>query len=509
MALRATLTIFCSLTVSACMGAGAMAATRLSTEGNVYLINPYTNPAETYYGFRIATGDFNGDDIDDMAVAELGASTRFRVLLGKSYPIGGPYPLARFTAKTVTTPSHGSVLATGDFNGDGVDEVAIGDRDSVSNPGGGGTVYIFRRSATDTWSLQEIIRQGLNGYNGVDTAGDRFGNALASGDFDGDGYDDLAIGVSGKESTGSPVIQSAGAVQIVYGSTSGLSGARDRVFTSLNDGLGFSPDNSDQYGYALAVGNFDADAHDDLAIGVVQRGCPNGGERAGGVVILKGSSTLGLSTVNAQSFQPGQSGILGNCASRGYFGAALSAGRVNGQSFQGLAIGAPLADVGGVEKTGAVHLLFGGAGGITVGGNQFISVTDLPGGESIPFLQFGNQVKPGRLRTTTQSLVIGSPNQTVNGLPMAGALWILHSGNGSATITPAIAERWTGSGSLGIGPPAANDNFGNTIAIGDFNGDGMDDLATGAYQHAMGGDAHAGGGQVIYQSEFIFRDDFQ
>lgn len=490
-------------------GAPAVADTRLGTEGDVYLANPYADPAESYYGFRTATGDFDGDGIDDLVVSELGNSERFRVLLGKAYPIGGPYPLSRFSGKTVTTPAYGSVLATGDFNGDGVDEVAIGDRDSASNVGGGGTVYIYRRSMADNWSLQTIIRQGLGSYNGIDTAGDEFGFALASGDFDDDGFDDLAIGVPGKDIAGSPAVSAAGAVQVVYGSASGLSGARDRVFTTSNDGLGFTADNADQYGYALAAGDIDADGDDDLAIGVVKRGCPNTGERAGGVVILKGSTSLGLSTLEAQAFQPGANGMLGSCPLAGYFGAALSIGKVNGQTFNGLAIGAPLTDVGGVEKTGAVHLMFGSSGGLNTGANQFITVSSLPGGVSIPLLQFGNQVKLGRLRTNTQSLAISASNDTVNGLLQAGSLWVLHSGNGSAIISTQIAERWTASARLRIGPPAATDKFGGSIAIGDFNGDGLNDLVIGAYQHDVGGDANVGGGEVLYQSEFIFRDAFE
>ena len=487
----------------------SMADTKLGTEGNIYLANPYADPAESYYGFRTATGDFDGDGIDDLVVSELGTSQRFRVLLGKAYPIGGPYPLTRFTGKTVATPAYGSIIATGDFNGDGVDEVAIGDRDSASNVGGGGTVYVYRRSAADNWTAQTIIRQGLGSYNGVDAAGDAFGFALASGDFDDDGFDDLAIGIPAKNQAGSPAVLGAGAVQVVYGSASGLSGARDRVFTSANDGLDFAPGNSDFYGYAVAAGDIDADGDDDLAIGVVRRACPNTGERAGGVVILKGSTSLGLSTLEAQAFQPGVAGMLGSCPLADYFGASLSIGKVNGQAYQGLAIGAPLSDVGGIEKAGAVHLMFGGPGGLNTGANKFISVTDLPGGVATPLLQFGGQVKLGRLRTNAQSLAIGSALETVDGLAEAGAMWVLHSGNGSAIISTQIVERWTASANLRIGPPAANDKFGASIAIGDFNGDGQNDLVIGAYQHDDGGDANAGGGVVLYQSEFIFRDGFE
>jgi hypothetical protein len=200
--------------------------------------------------------------------------------------------------------------------------------------------------------------------------------------------------------------------------------------------------------------------------------------------------------------------MLGDCASRGDFGAALSAGPVNGQAYMGLAIGAPRADVGGIAKTGAVHLVFGGPSGLNPGGNLRVTVTDLPGGVSLPFLQFGNKVKLGRLRSGTQSLAIASQNETVDGLLEAGALWILHSGNGSASISASIVERWTASANLRIGVPEAGDSFGASMTLGDFNGDGMNDIAIGAYGNDYSGDVDTGGGAVIYQSEFIFRDDF-
>ena len=112
------------------------------------------------------------------------------------------------------------------------------------------------------------------------------------------------------------------------------------------------------------------------------------------------------------------------------------------------------------------------------------------------------------MRSNTQSLAIASQNETVNGLPEAGALWVLHSGNGSAIISTSIVERWTASANLRIGVPETGDEFGAGMAIGDFNGDGMNDIAIGAYADDYSGNIDTGGGAVIYQSEFIFRDDF-
>lgn len=59
-------------------------------------------------------------------ISELGTSQRFRVLRGKTYSIGGLCPISIFTGKTVATAAYGSILATGDFNGDGLNDLVAG-----------------------------------------------------------------------------------------------------------------------------------------------------------------------------------------------------------------------------------------------------------------------------------------------------------------------------------------------------------------------------------------------
>ena len=54
-------------------------------------------------------------------------------------------------------------------------------------------------------------------------SGDHFGQALAHGDFDHDGYQDLAVGVPGE---GVDVLISSGAVEVIYGALLGLDSSR-------------------------------------------------------------------------------------------------------------------------------------------------------------------------------------------------------------------------------------------------------------------------------------------
>ena len=50
--------------------------------------------------------------------------------------------------------------------------------------------------------------------------------------------------------------------------------------------------------------------------------------------------------------------------------------------------------------------------------------------------------------------------------------------------------------------------MGNDLAIGDFNGDGRDDLAVGAYLYDDGVDTDSGAVQVLYQTDILFKDGF-
>ena len=95
---------------------------------------------------------------------------------------------------------------------------------------------------------------------------DHFGYAAASGNFDGDGFDDLAVGVPFDDVSGNA---DAGEVAVFYGSASGLEAIVPAAFHSdLPAGMPDSPNPSDFFGAALAAGDFDGSGTDDLAIGV-------------------------------------------------------------------------------------------------------------------------------------------------------------------------------------------------------------------------------------------------
>src|SRR5262245_9799767 len=83
----------------------------------------------------------------------------------------------------------------------------------------------------------------------------------AHGDFNGDGFDDLAVGTPKENSN-------AGAVQIIYGTSSKLAAANNQTWSLDSPGVNGVAHTNEFFGSALAVGDFNGDGFDDLAIGI-------------------------------------------------------------------------------------------------------------------------------------------------------------------------------------------------------------------------------------------------
>ena len=147
--------------------------------------------------------------------------------------LGGMTTLAVLGAQALTV--HSAVAAptpvvidrTGwhDFNGDGYDDLAIGvPSESVAGNLQAGAVHVLYSSKDGLVSLgSQFFREGVSGIPGVPETSDHFGTALASGDFDDDGYADLAIGVPGEDVFANGTNeQESGIVVILHGSPTGL-----------------------------------------------------------------------------------------------------------------------------------------------------------------------------------------------------------------------------------------------------------------------------------------------
>jgi hypothetical protein len=221
----------------------------------------------------LAAGDFDGDGNDDLAVGAPGESPG-NVF---TYRVEGSEGLRYWTTIAPSSTGDdeddrfGSAFASGDFDGDGRDDLAVG-APGVSP----GTVFTYRGNDTEgllPWTDLSPPSVGVD-------QDDRFGFALAAGDFDGDGNDDLAAGAPGATSGD--------------GNRSGLvytyRGSRDEGLQSWSDTgqswLGVDEED-DRFGFALVAGDFDGDGNDDMAVGAPGES-PGEGEQSGYVFTFRG-----------------------------------------------------------------------------------------------------------------------------------------------------------------------------------------------------------------------------
>ncbi len=185
-----------------------------------------------------------------------------------------------------------------------------------------------------------------------------------SADFNGDGFADLAIGVPYEDVES---ITDAGAVQVLYGSSAGLTAADDQLWTQDSPGMEDIAESYDYFG-ALAAGDFNGDGLADLAIGVSHEDLGTKID-AGAVNVLYGSAT-GLSAANNQFWNQDSTAIRGQAGRQDNFGWPLAAGDFSGDGKADLAIGVPEEDVKGIESAGAVNALYGSPNGLNAANSQ-------------------------------------------------------------------------------------------------------------------------------------------
>jgi hypothetical protein len=372
---------------------------------------------------------------------------------------------------TTHAAADGSLQA--DFDNDGFPDLAIG---VVGEDAGiEGAVNVLYGTPTGlSGTGGQFFTQDSPGVPGAAEPDDGFGRTLAVGDFDRDGFADLAIGVL-DEDVGS--IADAGAVNVLYGTPGGLTGAGGQIFTQNSPGVGSAAEPGDSFGFALAAGDFDHDGFADLAIGAPDE---NAGTiaNAGAVNVLYGAAG-GLTGVGSQIFTQNSLGVPGVAERDDNFGYALAAGDFDSEGFADLAIGAPGEDVGTLDRGGAVNILPGSAGGLTGPGSQIFTQNSpgVPGGTELGD-NLGLALASDDFNSDSfADLAVGSA-EDVGTLEDAGAVNVLPGSAGGLT---GVGSQSFTQNSPGVpGDPQENDGFGGrALAAGDFDRDSFADLAVG------------------------------
>jgi len=168
-----------------------------------------------YSGFSVSGGgDVNGDGYDDILIGAFGNNDG-GTTAGKAYIILGPIyvhmDLIGADASFIggSNDQTGDAVATaGDVNGDGYDDVLVGAYLDETGGSVAGITYLFYGPVLGD------INVNIADASFIGNPGDFSGRAISGAlDVDGDGYDDILIGVPKNDDGGND----AGKAYLIYG----------------------------------------------------------------------------------------------------------------------------------------------------------------------------------------------------------------------------------------------------------------------------------------------------
>ncbi|MEZ6063708.1 MAG: FG-GAP-like repeat-containing protein [Planctomycetaceae bacterium] len=385
-----------------------------------------------------------------------------------------------FTATLDNSDFLGNAVASlGDLDGDGIQDLIAGAYLDDDVPSGSGAAYVLFMNNDGSVRSDQKISGTQGGFTGVLENADRFGRSLTNiGDLDSDGVTDIAVGVPGDDDGGS----NRGAVYILFLNSDGTVKSHQKISTTTGGFTG-AVENFDEFGSSLASpGDLDGDGVLDLIVGA--RLDDDGGPNRGAVYVLLLNSD---GTVKSQQkISDTSGGLAATLGDSDFFGNAMAvSGDLDGDGVNDVVVGAYNSDDGGTDR-GAVYVLFLNSSG-TVKAEQKISNTS--GGLSATLDdsdQFGSSItNMGDINGDgIDDLVIGARHDDDGGTDRGAAYVLFMNSTGTVKSHRKISNT---SGNL----TATLDNsdfFGTSVAnVGDIDGDGLNDLAVGAYGDDDGG----------------------
>ena len=313
------------------------------------------------FGGSLAIGDFDGDNNKDLAVGSHGESQNgesrsgfVHIFYGDGSVIdsGNLNVINQVSAgeDIEADDQFGYSMAAGDFNSDGIDDLAVGSPfEDLNGQQNAGIVHVFFGTSDGLGPSSTSELTQISGGSEIESD-DYFGYSMTTGDFDGDGIDDLAVGSPGEHQSGK---SESGFVHVFYGSINGFDTSRK---PRINQAFGGSEiDTGDRFGHAMTAGDFDGDGIDDLAVGSPGEE-QDGAQNSGLVHVFFGAGSR-FSTGDVEKF--GQNSIGRLAQAHEQFGFSLTSGDMNDDGFDDLAVGSPFRTVSEEVNAGSVQLFPG------------------------------------------------------------------------------------------------------------------------------------------------------
>ncbi|MFJ1670372.1 esterase [Streptomyces bottropensis] len=418
------------------------------------------------------------------------------------------------TAPSAYAGSPGSTRASdrnSDFNGDGYEDVLIGAPGAtVSGRSGAGLVTVQYGSAKGI-GTSNVARfsQSTSGVAGAAEPGDGFGRAVATGDLDGDGFDDAVVGIPGEDLG---TVKDAGGVAVLWGSKAGLTGAASDWLETEEPAAG------EQFGTGLAAGRFTAEtdgdllavldpygvelfAYDDAARGSMRReSTQRFGAKAEARDIRPVSMTTGDYDRNGFADLVVSGLSLGD--EPGYGWSAYLSGNADGLKYERDLRGGPVAASGDIDNDGYDDLVTGephspddqpgetqtgGLVGVRLGGPDGPAadpdwwVQDSPGVPGVAEAGdgWGSDLSVADTDGDGHAdVAIGAAGEDIGTVKDAGAVWVLRGS--AAGLTSVGARSWDQNSTDVPGAAEKGDKWGAQVRLTDPNSDGRFGLLAAA-----------------------------
>jgi len=422
------------------------------------------NVSTAYFGVGVnGAGDVNGDGYGDVVIGAYGFASG-HPSEGASYVYYGSSAGIMSTGSTLiqadknNTSMGISVAGCGDVNGDGFSDIVSGaylyDRVTPSALTNSGAFYVFHGlsegigTTTIPAAPYTLAQANANLGNFVTTVGD----------VNGDGFSDMAVGGV-----------NIGVVYVFHGSSTGYTAV---PATTLNGPVGTAANSF--FGSSIgAAGDVNGDGYSDIIVGA--NGFTNGSAGEGGAFIYLGSAAGISTTIHRQ--------LEGNIASAGFGYSVSGAGDVNGDGYSDVIIGAKTMN-SGTAGEGKAFVYHGSATGVdaTVDWTFETNVS----GENLGACVAG----VGDCNGDGYSDVLILSSNWTNGQTNEGRWHYFRGSSTGLELTPGtVGESNVVSAGL---------DRNSTSYIGDLNGDGYNDVVIGISTFNSGGTTNEGELLIFY-----------